>query len=59
MKNLYNEIRKEFFVKMRLADSTIKGIKGSQKDMENKLYNEGIRDCICILDKYKDRLMRI
>lgn len=57
MKDLYSEMRKELVMKMKFVDTTIKGIEGSQIDREASLYNDGIREAVGILDKYKDRLM--
>lgn len=57
MKDLYSEMRKELVMKMKFMDPTIKGIEGSPEDREASLYNDGIREAIGILDKYKDRLM--
>lgn len=57
MKDLYSEMRKELVMKMKFMDPTIKGIEGSLEDREASLYNDGIREAIGILDKYKDRLM--
>lgn len=59
MEDLYREISKELFIKIKLMDTTIKGITESQQYKENSLYNQGIRDAIHILDRYKDRLMGI
>lgn len=56
MEDLYRKIKKELFMKIRLMDTTIKGITESQQYKENILYNQGIRDAIQILDRYKDIL---
>lgn len=54
--DLYTEIKKELFMKMRFMDTSMKGIKESSEYEGTRKYNEAIKDAIRVLDKYKDRL---
>lgn len=47
----FENIRKELLLKMKLSDTTIKGISDSQEYKENCAYNQAIRDVIRILQE--------
>ncbi|GFI47783.1 hypothetical protein IMSAGC019_03109 [Lachnospiraceae bacterium] len=59
MADLYTKIRKELFIKMKIMDPTIKGIKESLEYKEAAAYNAGIRDAISILDSYNQTLAEV
>ena len=48
----FNKIKKDIFLKLKLMDTTIKGIKESEEYKENNAYNQGMRDVIKILENY-------
>ena len=54
--DLYTEIKKELFMKMRFMDTSMKGIKESSEYEGTRKYNEAIKDAIRALDKYNHRL---
>ena len=47
----FENIRKELLLKMKLSDTTIKGISDSQEYKEKCAYNQAIRDVIKILQE--------
>lgn len=58
MSNIYNEIRKELFMKMKFMDTTIKRVTESTEYKEVSIYNDAIRDAIKILDTYKEEISK-
>lgn len=56
MTDIYTEIKKSLIMKMKLMDTTIKGIDESSEYRDVCIYNSGISEAIRVVEKYKDIL---
>lgn len=48
----YEKIKQDMFMEFKLMDTTLKGIEESEEYKNNRHFNDGVRACIKILDKY-------
>ena len=48
----YENIRKDFMLKIKIMDTSIKGIADSEEYAKATEYNKGIMDCVHALEKY-------
>lgn len=53
--NKMNQIKKEILTSMKMMDTTIKGVKESEKYKIAQAYNQGLRDAMAIFEREMKR----
>lgn len=54
MGNLYEKIKKDLLIEMKLIDATMKGISESEEYKDARAYNAGIRAAMKVLDNHEE-----